>query len=335
MPFFDVEPNHIRFLELDKIEPGTISLNWVHIINDALGEPVRLPVLVAKGPHDGPVLGLTAAIHGNELNGIPVIHRIFQELDPTQLRGTIVGVLVVNVPGLLREQRTFNDGADLNRITPGRVDGNSSQVYIHRFIDRILSKFTMHIDLHTASFGRVNSYYIRADMSRPETSRMAKLQNAEIIVNNPPNDSTLRGAAAGLDIPSITVELRDPHLFQSDVVDSSLVGIHNVIYDLGMLEGEMLCPVKKTILCDSSYWMYTETGGILQVFPQVAEVLAKGQEVAKVSSVFGKTQITYTCPEPAVVIGKSVNPLNQTGSRIIHLGKNPREIPCILDDCEV
>ncbi len=332
MNFFDVEPNHIRFLELDKIAPGSISLNWLHIVNDALGEPVRLPILVARGKHDGPVLGLTAAIHGNELNGIPVIHRLFEDIDPTKLRGTLVGVLVVNVPGLLREQRRFNDGADLNRITPGRPTGNCSQVYIHRFIERVLSKFNLHIDLHTASFGRVNSYYIRADMDEPETARMARLQNAEIIVDNSPNDTTLRGAADGLNIPSITVELRDPHLIQTDVVDSSLVGIRNVIYDQGMLDGELLCPVKSTILCDSSFWMYTETGGILQVFPPVASLLEKGEIVASVNSIFGKEQITYTCPERAVVVGRSVNPLNQTGSRIIHLGRNPREIPCVLDE---
>lgn len=327
--FFEDDAVHIHHLDLEQTKPGTIGMYWLHMVNNSIGEPVRLPILIARGRHDGPTLGLTAAIHGNELNGISVIQKIFHELDLEELHGFVIGVLVVNVPGLLREQRFFSDGVDLNRITPGKPKGNLSQVYIYRFIDRILSKFNYHIDLHTASFGRVNSYYIRADMEDERTSRMARLQNAEIIVHNHPNDSTLRGAADGLNIPSITVELRDPHLFQHGVIKNSLVGIHNVFYDLKMLPGEIACPAKKTVLCDASYWLYTDEGGILQVYPKVTERVVAGEHVAKVSTIFGKKVKIYTSPEDGIIVGRSVNPLNQTGSRIIHLGRNPREIDCI------
>lgn len=332
MSFIPEAYNEVHHLDLSQTKRGQISANWLHLANNAIGEAIRVPILVARGLHDGPVLGLTAAIHGNELNGISVIQRIFNRLDPRNLHGTIIGVLVVNVPGLIREQRPYLDGVDLNRITPGDPKGSASQIYIHRFIDRILSKFNYHLDLHTASFGRVNSFYVRADMELPQTARLAKLQNADIIVHNHPNDTTLRGAAEGLGIHSITIELRDSHQFQKDVILDSLVGINNVIYDLGMQQGELLCPVRKTILCDKSYWMHTDEGGILQVFPKVTDWIQKGQEVAKVCTVFGITTKRYVAAEKAVVVGRSVNPLNTTGSRIIHLGTNPREIPCVLDE---
>lgn len=332
MEDFEFDVQHVHYLDFEATRKGSISRYWLHIVNNAIGEAIRIPILVARGRHDGPVLGLTAAIHGNELNGIPVIQKVFQQLDLSTLRGTVVGVLVVNVPGLIREQRAFLDGTDLNRITPGKPNGNVSQIYIHRFIDRILSKFNYHIDLHTASFGRRNSYYVRADMDRPETARMARLQNPQIIVHNPPNDSTLRGAAAGLGIHSVTVELRDPHLFQSGVIDDSLEGIHNTLYDLGMQKGEILCPAHKTLVCERSYWMYTDEGGILEVYPHVAELVKKGELVARVGTIFGKIAKEYRAAEDAVVVGRSVNPLNQTGSRIIHLGVNPTEVPCILDE---
>lgn len=322
----------IRVLDIADTAPGTIAAYWLHIINDDIGEAVRIPILVARGRHDGPVLGLTAAIHGNELNGIPVIQYLFENLDVAELHGTVVGALVLNVPGLERRQREFNDGIDLNRIAPGKPDGNVSQVYIHRVIDRILSKFEYHIDLHTASSGRVNSYYIRADMSDEETSKLAKLQNAQIIVDNKAGDSTLRGAASDLGIKSITVELRDPGVFQRVVVQDSLVGIHNVIYYLGMLSGPLLCPVKQTILCSGSYWLYTDEGGILRVLPDVVDRVAKGDVIAEVRTIFGEVTKRYHAPEDGVVVGRSVDPLNQTGSRILHLGREPREIPCLLDE---
>ncbi|MCB0577712.1 MAG: succinylglutamate desuccinylase/aspartoacylase family protein, partial [Phaeodactylibacter sp.] len=269
---------------------------------------------------------------GNELNGIPVIQRLFRELDVEHLRGTVVGGLVMNVPGLLLEQRKFNDGTDLNRIAPGNEAGSLSEVYIYRVIDRILKPMNYLIDLHTASFGRVNSWYIRADMSTPETARMARLQNPDLILHNPPGDGTFRGAANGLGIHAITLELRDPHVFQSGVIEDALLGIRNVLCDLDMLDGEILCPTAHTTLCERSYWMYTDEGGILEVLPKVREIVPKGARIAVVRNIFGKVSREYFAPDDGIVIGKSISPINQTGSRILHLGINPRQIPCVTDD---
>ncbi|MCB0571247.1 MAG: succinylglutamate desuccinylase/aspartoacylase family protein [Phaeodactylibacter sp.] len=322
----------IRHLDIGQAPKGTIKYFWLHIINNGIGEPVRVPIIIARGRHDGPIMGITAAIHGNELNGIPVIQRLFRELDPEHLHGTLVGVLVVNVPGLLLEQRKFNDGTDLNRIAPGNNHGSVSEVYIYRIIDRVLRQFDYLIDLHTASFGRVNSWYVRADMSIAETSRMARLQNPEIILHNPPNDGTFRGAASHLGIHAITLELRDPHIFQFDIIEDALVGIRNVMYDLNMLEGEIFCPISTITLCDRSYWIYTDEGGILDVMPKVREMVQKDNLIAEVRTIFGKLSKQYFAPEDGVIIGKSINPINQTGSRILHLGINPREISWINEN---
>ena len=330
----EVEARTINQLDIQEFPQGAISKAWMHIINNGIGEPVRVPLLIARGAEPGPVLGINAALHGNELNGIPVIQRLFSELDPGQLRGTIVGVLIANVPGLLIEQRKFNDGTDLNHIAPGKLKGNQSQLYLSRLITRVIDQFEYLIDLHTASFGRVNTYYIRADMSDRITSRMARLQNPEIILNNPPNFTTVRGNAAKSGTKAITLELKDPHLFQYDVIRESLTGLKNVLYDLKMLDGEILCPVDKTILCERSRWLYTDEGGILSVLPKRGTYVEQGQKIAVVKTVFGEVVKEYLCPEDGVVIGKSVNPINQSGSRILHLGLEPREIPCLVEQSE-
>jgi predicted deacylase len=114
-----------------------------------------------------PVVGVTAAVHGNELNGVPCIHRVASQIDVTKLKGTVVAVPCVNVIGYLKFQREYADGRDLNRHFPGKEDGFASQVYCFHLMHKILSQFNYMIDLHTASFGRVNSYYVRADMVTP------------------------------------------------------------------------------------------------------------------------------------------------------------------------
>lgn len=310
----------IKTLNVNEVPKGTISRYWLNLVTDGMGQPVQVPIIVARGHQDGKVLGLTAAVHGNELNGIPVIQRIFGEIDINELKGVIVGVPVVNVPSLHRKKRRFIDGTDLNHIMPGKANGTVSQVYAHRVVTRIIHQFDYLIDLHTASFGRINSYYIRADMSDLVVNDMARLQNAQIIVHNPPSDGTLRGTANEMNIPAITLEVGNPNTFQKGLIRDGLTGIHNVLGYLCMTDCEIEECDSDTILCKKSYWIYTDTGGIMTVYPKVTELVKKGDLIATMRNIFGDTVQEYFAPEDGVVIGKSVSPVNQTGGRILHLG---------------
>lgn len=311
----------VRNLELERVALGTIQRFWVHIVTDALGHPVVVPVIVARGTGKGPVLGITAAVHGNEINGIPVIQQIFRDLDVAQLQGTLVGVLVVNVPSFHQQTRRFVDGMDLNHIMPGVKDGNASEVYAHRIVDNIVRHFDFLLDLHTASFGRINSYYIRADMDDEPTAQMALMQNSDIIVHNPASDGTLRGAAEELSIPAITLEVGDPHKFQKGMIRSSLTGIYNLMSHLGMTEDGFEEPEVPPTLCSTSQWIYASTGGVLRVLPEVTDIVEEGQEIARLQNIFGDHIQSYFAPYRGVVIGKSISPVCQTGDRILHLGK--------------
>lgn len=318
----------VKNLDLSSFPKGEISKAWVHVINNGLGVPIRIPIIVAKGKTKGKTLGLTAAVHGNELNGIPVIQKLFRELKPKDLVGNLVGVFVVNVPGILRGTRQFSDGVDLNRIAPGHAKGNESSIYINRILERIIFKFDYLIDLHTASFGRTNSYYIRADMADEVSSRMAKLQGPDIILNNPASDTSVRGSAAAHGIKSITIELRDPYRFQFNVIDDAADGIKNICYDFGLLPGEPTCPIIETVVCENSYWRYTDEGGLLNVYPHIKDYVKEGELIGDVKTIFGDKVKDIISTDDGIVIGKSVNPINQTGSRILHLGLNPQIIPC-------
>ena len=310
----------IEELNVDDVPSGTISRFWLKLVTDGIGVPIHIPIMVAKGKRDGKVLGLTAAVHGNELNGIPVIQRLFTEINLDELKGTIVGVPVINMPSLHRKKRRFIDGTDLNHIMPGKPNGTVSQIYAWRVVNRLIKEFDYLIDLHTASNGRINSYYIRADMEDKTVREMALLQNAQIIVHNPPSDGTLRGTAAEMGIKAITLEVGNPNTFQKGLIRDGLTGIHNVLGHFGMEDCEFDAPEEETILCKNSYWIYTDTGGIMTVYPQVVQQVSKGELIATMRNIFGDVIKEYFAPEDGVVIGKSVSPINQTGGRILHLG---------------
>lgn len=310
----------IKKIKLDSYEKNTLSYRWLHIVSNGVGQPILIPVIIGKGTKDGPVLGVTAVVHGNELNGMPVIQKLFKSIDLTKLSGTIIGIPVVNVPSILVSERRFTDGADLNRIMPGNENGNRSQVYANRVINRIVKNFDYLIDLHTASFGRINSYYVRADLSSKIAKQLALIQNPQIILNAPPKDGTLRGAAADLGIDAITVEVGDPDKFQKGMIRSGLTGVYNTLAFLDMYETEIEEADDKAVICKKSYWIYSHVGGILQVHSQLTQRIQKGDLIATVKDVFGRVLKEYFAPEDGIVIGKSINPVGQTGSRIIHLG---------------
>ena len=310
----------IEEIDISKTPKGEVGYYWLKLITDGFGSPINVPVMVARGIGDGPVLGVTAAVHGNELNGVSVIQRLFNEIDTKELRGTIVGIPVANIPAFIRKKRRFNDGVDLNHIMPGKEDGNVSQVYAYRFVERVIKHFDFLLDLHTASTGRINSYYIRADMDQPIVKKMALLQNADIIVHNPPSDGTLRGAADDLNIPAITLEVGNPNIYQRRLIRSGVEGVHNVLCHLDMVDDVPVEIDKDTVLCGSSKWVYTDTGGLLTVNVELRQILKKGEKIAELRNVFGTKIKEYYAPEDGIVIGKSISPVNQTGGRILHLG---------------
>lgn len=306
--------------QLEDTPPQSICHYWMTLITDGMNVPIRIPVMVARGTQDFPVLGLTAAVHGNELNGIPVIQRLFSAIDPKQLKGTIIAVPVVNVPSFIRGKRRFNDGVDLNHIMPGKPDGNVSQVYAYRFFEKIIRRVDYLLDLHTASQGRINTYYVRADMKHPIARKLAMLQNAQIIVHNPPSDGTLRGAADAIDIPAITLEVGNPSTFQKRMIKSGLVGVDNVLSYLEMIDEEPEEPKTPTVICQRSYWLYTDVGGLLTLHVDLMDLVKKGARIASIRDIFGNLIREYHAPEDGIIIGKSVSPVNQTGGRIVHLG---------------
>lgn len=326
---------HIHHLNLPKYEKGEIHKFWMHIANNGIGDAIRIPIILAKGKFDGPVLGLTAAVHGNELNGIRVIQKLFRNLDVKALHGTIIGVPAVNVPGVLIQQRFFNDNADLNRIAPGKPNGNRSELYIYRFIERVIKHFDYLIDLHTASFGRINSFYVRADMNDPATARLAKLQDADLILHNEARDGSIRGIAEDVGVKAVTAELKNPHRFQKEVINEEITGIKNVMYDLNMIEGEIKAFEEKMVLCPDSYWIYTDEGGILNILPEVLSYIKKGDKIAHVESIFGEPTKSFFAPEDGIVIGKSTSPINQSGSRILHLGRKPIKLSSLTQKINI
>ncbi|MFC4723041.1 succinylglutamate desuccinylase/aspartoacylase family protein [Geojedonia litorea] len=302
---------------------------WLNMGTNTFGQPILVPIIVVQGNEVGPTLGITAAIHGNELNGIPIIHQLAAALDANRLKGRVIAIPGINTLSIELNQRKFVDDEDVNRSFPGKSNGSESEQYAHKIKERILPVFDVHLDLHTASFGRVNTLYARADASNDTILKLAELQQPDIILHSKGKPSfgttssateTLRAEAAALGIPSITVEYGNPQVFQKDMINRGVNGILNTLIWLNMYDGNISTDPIKPVYCKKSYWIYTDKGGFLEVPVKLNQLIKKGDPIGIIKNAFGEIIDTYLAPEDGIVIGKSTNPANRSGGRIIHLG---------------
>ncbi|PIK14848.1 succinylglutamate desuccinylase/aspartoacylase family protein [Halobacteriovorax sp. JY17] len=319
-------------LKIASLKRGQVHRLQIHVADNSLGVPWKVPIVIIRGMEKGATLGVTAALHGDELNGISTIFKLIENVNPKKLKGTLVLVPICNTPGYLLNQRQFSDNVDLNRIMPGQPEGSPSKIYAHHFINKIVSKFDYLLDLHTASHGRVNSLYIRADIEDEECQRLAYLQNPQIIVKKYDEEGTLRSWANKNGIPAITIEIGNPNAFQHTLIDETLEGILNTMKFLKMVEGEVQDLVTNAVVCDESYWINSTKGGVVDVLPGLTDTVKKGQLIAIVYDVFGQIKEEIVADRAGIVIGKNTRPNCDAGTRLVHLGIGfidplPEEIP--------
>jgi len=310
----------VETVDVGQLRPGAVHRLRLHLTEDGAGFPIMVPVLVARGRRDGPILGIIAGVHGDEINGLPVIHKIFENIEPRSLAGTVIAAPVVNIPAFERQRRRFIEGVDLNQIMPGKPEGSASDVYAHRLIDRLVRCFDYMIDLHTASRGRVNTLYARADLEDSVSAEMAHRLRPQIILHSPARDKSVRGEASDLGIPSVTLEVGNPQQFQAEYIRSSVRGVRAVMSYLDISKARSVAESKEPILCRRSFWTYTDHGGLLRVAPRLCERVEKGEVIATLTNVFGDVIREYTAPASGVIIGKANNPVGHTGARIAHIG---------------
>ena len=160
--------------------------------------PLKLPVHILRGAKDGPRLFVSAALHGDELNGTEIIRRLLKQPGLKRLRGTLVAVPIVNIYGLLNHSRYLPDRRDLNRSFPGSSKGSLAARLANLFMTEIVDKCTHGIDLHTGAIHRSNLPQIRANLDDPETARLAESFGVPVLLNSNTRDgSPWRGSSRG------------------------------------------------------------------------------------------------------------------------------------------
>ncbi|MFC1729118.1 succinylglutamate desuccinylase/aspartoacylase family protein [candidate division KSB1 bacterium] len=312
------------------VEPGERKQLRLKVSESFISNPTYIPLTVINGKSPGPKVLITAAIHGNELNGIEIVRQLIYELKYENLAGTLVCVPVVNIYGFQNASRYLPEGKDLNRFFPGDPSKWSQGLYAWIIFNELVKKCDYVIDLHTASEGRSNLPHIRGDMSNPEVSRLAHAFGTTVILDSTGVEGTLRRTATEAGIPTIVLEAGETRKFEKKKAETGLEGVLNVLRELKMLPGEIHHSPYQIIVKDTT-WIRVDHGGILTLKVIPGRIVKKGKEIATNTNPFGMEVESIRTPFSGIVIGVATAPTMTPGQGICHLFKIDEPVKTIRE----
>ncbi|MCL5951043.1 MAG: succinylglutamate desuccinylase/aspartoacylase family protein [Chloroflexi bacterium] len=255
----------------------------------ASGHRVVLPLHRITGQQPGPTLGITALVHGDEPLPNAVLRRVLSEVDPSQLKGTLLVMPVANPLAYeALSRQTPLDGINLNRTFPGLPNGCVTEQIAHAIVTQFLPQVQYLIDLHSGGvFPTVD--YVYLSKLRPE---MSHAFGSPLLYVGHGFKGTLSGIAEERNIPSLVVEIGGGSMMDDVYIDRGVCGVLNVMKHLNMLDGTPQVTVQQTVFKELIY-LHPHVGGVL--YPEVG--LDQLGKVVSGGTLLGRILSPYTFEE--------------------------------------
>ncbi len=315
-----LEQPRAAFVLLDtSVPPATVMrLSWQpNQSSDGLSMPT--PIFVVNGTQAGPVLCMTAAIHGDELNGIEIVRRVLYGTDPEKLSGTIIGVPIVNLQGFQRSSRYLTDRRDLNRFFPGNPHGSSASRIAYSFFKEIISHCNFLVDLHTGSAHRTNLPQVRANLLQPGVAEFAQAFGISVILHSEGSPGMLRHAAVDIGIPSVTLEAGKSMTLQEPAVRYGVKSIQTLLDRINMLETAQPLETPDSIYYHSA-WVRVNHGGILFGNVNLGDKINKNDILGIVTDPITNMRSEIISPYNGRIIGMAIDQVVMPGFAGFHIG---------------
>ena len=293
------------------------------VTQNTSGADVTIPVHVRRGPEEGSVVFVTAALHGDEINGTGAVRELINDPEFVLKRGSVILVPVLNLLAFERHSRYLPDRRDLNRCFPGSKSGSMAGRMAHTLFSEIVSRSDFGIDLHTAAVRRTNYPTVRGDLGSAVVKRLAEAFGSELILNGKGPQGAFRRESCESGCPTIIMEGGEVWKVEPGIVETAVRGVKNVLKDLDMLEGEADQPDYQVSI-NKTQWVRAEWGGFLHFHAKPGQVVTKGQALATNSNLLGREISVLTAPFNGVVLGMTTLPSVSPGEPVYHLGMLPK-----------
>jgi predicted deacylase len=304
-----------------EIPPGTRLTLDLPVAKLYTHTPVAMPIHVIHGKRDGPRLFVSAAIHGDELNGVEIIRRLLRAPQLKRLRGMLIAIPIVNVHGLLAHSRYLPDRRDLNRSFPGTRKGSLAARLADLFMTEIVERCSHGIDLHTGAVHRTNLPHIRANLDDPATAALARVFDVPVLLNSTLRDGSLRQATAERGIPMLLYEGGEGLRFDEGAIRAGLRGILNVMTVLEMIPGTAT-QLHQPFIARTSSWVRAPGSGILRSRVKLGVALRRHERLGVVGDPFGESEQEIRASHDGILIGCNQLPLVNEGDALFHIARH-------------
>ncbi|MFB6253748.1 MAG: succinylglutamate desuccinylase/aspartoacylase family protein [Halobacteriaceae archaeon] len=305
------------------VEPGEKRQFRYEVSETYLGDPVEVPVTIINGAHDGPRIFMTAAVHGDELNGVKVLQEVGDRYDPNDIHGTLVLLHVVNVPGYQAQHRYLPIyDQDINRSFPGKEHANTAERLANQIYSRFISQCDFGLDFHTSTRNRTTMYHTRADIGDTDVERLAEAFGTNVILSGEGEKGSLRSVATRNGIPTITVEMGKAHRFQPGLIEKALTGVESVLATFDIYpQGTVTEPSWRKVMgpTEEKRWIRAETGGLVDMQWGPHPLVHEGDPICTIMDHFKHDEYRIDAPFTGLIVGVLENPVALPGHPLCHL----------------
>lgn len=323
---------------------GTVELP-VSVMSDHT--PVTISAHVVHGRRPGPVIFVSAAIHGDEVIGVEIVRRLLKAPQLKGMAGTLLAVPIVNTFGFLNQSRYLPDRRDLNRVFPGSASGSLAARLAHIFLTQVVLRCSFGIDLHSAAIQRTNLPQLRLTPGNPRLLDLGRAFGAPVILQSKLREGSLRLVAEASGVDVLLYEAGEGLRFDEGAARTGVAGILSVMAALGMVPARGIPrPSVPPVTCTRSYWVRAPAGGLIRTHRTIGDLVEAGALLGTISDPFGLMDVPLTAPETGIIIGRSHLPIVNEGDALFHIAVPDKaavpgltapalDTPALLDEDEI
>lgn len=282
---------------------------------------LKIPVIIERSLVDGPVVLLSAGIHGDEINGVEIVRQIIiQKINKPKI-GTIICIPIINMFGFVNKSREFPDGRDLNRVFPGSKNGSLASRFAFHILKEIMPVVDFAVDFHAGGASRFNAPQIRIAPNNQQLKNLADIFDAPFTLYSKNIAGSFRNASDKLNVKMLLFEGGKSLDINNQIALEGVNGTKRLLNYLGMLcdKHKIVHQLKKTIYIEKSGWLRAKCSGLFIDNNFIGTFVKKGEVLGTITDPFGKFEQKVKAPNNGYVINANHSPIVYEGDAIYHL----------------
>ncbi|MCH9630409.1 MAG: N-alpha-acetyl-L-2,4-diaminobutyric acid deacetylase [Chlamydiia bacterium] len=281
--------------------------------------PLYMPMRVFHGKEKGPCLVIFSTLKGNELNGLEIVNRTIQEIDPSKIKGTVIAVPAINVYGLTHFPSQLPTGGNLEDCFPGSPDGSFGERIAYLFTEEILKKADYCIELQTGSLNHNILPQVYCNFDNVRTKQLAKSFQSPVVTNVTHKQHKLRQTTEALQIPLLVYQAGEAMRFDENAITLGVNGILNVMRAVDILPKAPVQEIQPIFSQDED-WILSHFGGVFHTDVTLGQTIKEGEVIGRITDPFGVDFLEKVrAPQEGIVVGINTTPLIHEGLPIFKI----------------